>query len=241
MRTLKSFLLNEGKLNEKTGAKVLRIIGGQVPQIDTYALLTAENPSGEEHGTKENEEYNKHLEEKLRNLGLGFYKVKGKFLGNVEHSYLFPNMSENDVTELGNEFGQQAVIYGEKSIGSTGKPIMLHKYIEDGKVTKTRKSFKNLAADLEDMYTKTKGKKFEIPFFEPKERGAELVGGKKVQAEPSSDIEEPSATIPTERPGRSEFTKGKIRLTNTNDRIVWVNKENEKNYLQQGYKKVKEA
>lgn len=242
MSRFTKFFITEQKevLDEKTGAKVLRIIGGQVPNIDSYALMTAENPFGEEHGPKENELYNKHLEDKLRKLGLGFYKVRGKFFGNVEHSYLIPNITEKDSTELGNEFGQQSVIHGEKSVGSSGQSTMIHKYIEGGKVTKTRKSFKNLASDLEDMYTKSKGKKFEIPFFEPKERGAELVGGKRVQGKPESDIEEPSATQPTDRPGKSEFTKGKIQLTNPNDRIVWVNRENEKHYLQQGYKNVKE-
>lgn len=239
MSKFKTYFLTEQlhPLNEKTGAKVLRILGGQVPGIDSYALMTAENPFGEEHGPKENALYNKKLEGKLREMGLGFYKVKGKFFGNNEHSYLIPNISEEDSKTLGKEFGQESVIQGDKTVGKGGQPTMVHKYISGDKVVKTRKTFKHLASDIEDMFTQAKGKKFEVPFFDPTERGTELVGGKQVKGSSDSDVDVDS--VPTERPEKTEFTKDKVQLLNTNDRIVWVNKENEKSYLNQGYKNVK--
>lgn len=231
-------LLIETALTERTKfSRVGQILRGVDPKIDSYGLLTAENPFGEKHGPEENREYDKELEQELRTRGYGFYKVKGKFFGNTERSYLIPKLSEKDAIEFGKTFGQESVIQGEKKM-IDGEPQMVHKYIVGDKVMQTRKTFGQLAKDVEDMYSTIQGRKFKIPFFDPEQRGKKFVGGKVVSGG-GDDIEREEQ--PFRDTEKSDFTKGKTKLINTNGHEVWVKQENEPHYLKQGYKKHKAA
>jgi hypothetical protein len=211
-----------------------RIIAGTVPGIDSYALLSPENPYGEQYGTEENAEFRERLEDELRKSGFGFIKVKGKFFGNVEHSYLIPKMSQEDAIAVGKQFGQFSVIHGSKDPASNN---MIHKYIEGDEVTQTRKTFTQLAKDTEDMYSTVQGRKFKIPFFDPTAKDKDVVGGKIVPG--SKDIER-YASPESEKNREQEKQKMRSKftpLTNPEGRKVWVYKKNSPKYLKMGYKK----
>jgi len=229
-------LLKElGVVNERAKfSRAASILAGATPNVKSYALMTAENPYGEEHGHIENKEFNDKLEKTLRTNGLGYIKVKGKFFGNIEHSYLIPNISQEDATALGKKFGQFSIIQGDKD-PKTGK--MIHKYIEGGEVTQTRKTFNQLARDAEDMFSTVQGRKFKVPFFDPAEKDKEFKGGKITKGSP--DVERTvSPDAEKERDvARTKHTKGFTPLINPNGRKVWVYKRNAPAYLKQGYKK----
>lgn len=227
-------LLEEIYLQEGGFSRTAQILAGQTPKVKSYALMTAENPYGEEHGTLENSDFNDKLEQQLKTSGLGYIKVKGKFFGNVEHSYLIPNISQAAAVNLGKKYGQFSIIYGDKNPQTGG---MVHKYIEGGEVVQTRKTFNQLARDAEDMFSTIKGRKFKVPFFDPEKKDKEFKGGTVSQGAPDVD-QTVSPEKQTERDTeRDKHIKGFTPLLNKNGRKVWVYKHNAPKYLKLGYKK----
>lgn len=226
----------KGVLKEKKFSSVARVLRGQHSKIKSYVMITAENPYGEEHGKIENQHYNKKLEQDLKNRKLGFIKIRGKFGGNTEHSYIVMNANANTSRELGKKFGQHSIIYGEKQdVGDKREPQMVHQYIVGDKVTQTRKTFAQLARDIDDFYSTVKGRKFNIPFFDDEKRGLEFRGGQVVKVDNGTDVNEPEPE--DDRAGEKEKHFGdKTKLFTPKGRTVWVKKDNEPLYLKKGYK-----
>src|SRR5688572_22687232 len=83
-------------------ARVRRIMFGDVPNIRTIGIVTAQNPYGQRpwpgndiESGRENRGRNQSLEEYLRTRNLGPIKVKGKF-GLYEDSFLVPNIPKKE-------------------------------------------------------------------------------------------------------------------------------------------------
>lgn len=163
-------ILNESvsTINEKaTYFKVANIMRGLVPNVKTFAFLTAENPFGKQADSETNKKANADLEKKLRSMNLGFTKVKGQY-GVKENSFFVPNITKEEALMLGKSFSQESIIYGEEKDkenydGMNFKMI----YTDDrfGEVVGERDIFINMN-NSEDYYTAVKGRKFQIPFFD---------------------------------------------------------------------------
>ena len=96
---------------------------------------------------KENRELNKKLENEIRSLGKGYFKVEGhwvectdsslnysecpkdKLKDSIEESLFVPNISAKEIHNLGKKYGQDAVIYGGKQ--TKGNATLIYK---DGKI-----------------------------------------------------------------------------------------------------------
>ena len=65
---------------------------GQRGNIRNFAILTPENPMAQATSPEKNRELCKRFEEDLSKGRFVFYKVKGKFAGNIEHSYMVFNV-----------------------------------------------------------------------------------------------------------------------------------------------------
>lgn len=233
---LRQLLLEMGVLVERnTFSQVARVLAGQDPRVSSYAIITAWNPYSEEHGSLENDEFQQALERDVRSMGLGYVRdVKGMFSKNPESSIFIPNISQKDAVALGMKYHQTSVIFGEKDEAS-GQ--MVHKYIERGEVTVTRKTFDQLAKDVKDNYSIVRGRKFIVPYFDPQRSGLEVRGGKIVPGKP--DVNRPlSAQAEEDAKRRKEkWLQGFAPLTNPKGRKVWVYKQNVNKYLKLGYKK----
>lgn len=169
--------LNEEYLEEGGYAKLVRSIAGLEPNIDSIGIITAENPMAQQATTKSNKERNKQLASDLRDLGYGFYQISGRY-GNVEHPYVVPNISKEDIIKLGREYEQDSVIYVEKTEeGSLAQMIETH---GDEASVKSRVVLP-LASDVEDFYSLYKGRKFVIPFFDDIFQDKALEKGRIVQ------------------------------------------------------------
>jgi hypothetical protein len=223
MKTIKQIL------QEAQASHIMNAIGGQVPNIKSYAILTAENPHGEAHGPIENEEEQKKLKEKLRNSGLGFIQIKGKY-GSVENPFFIPNISQEQASKLGKQFGQRSIIHGEKN----SKGQMVHSYIFGDEVVQQRKTFNQLQKDIDDFYSTVKGRKFNIPYYDSETQNQEFQGGKIVNRQGTNPSDKPD---PPKKPGSKV---GKSSLLNPSGRVVWVKNQNLKKYQQMGYKQNKE-
>ena len=173
-------------------SRLRQIMLGQVPVIDTVGIITAENPGGKAAPIPQNKKNNKKLMGQLRSKNYGPIKVRGKF-GEKENSFMVPLMTREDVIELGQEYGQEAVIWGEKLEDDDGNPYFRFEYIEfvkdeDGnhiasETVETRDVSLGgaEAQEREDFYSEKAGRKFYIPFFDDDyETARSEEGGRRV-------------------------------------------------------------
>ena len=160
------------KIQDEGGyASVLKIMRGLVPTINTLAFLTAGNPNGKSADSAKNVQANEELEKRLRSMNLGFKKIKGHY-GEPENSFFIPNINKDEALDLGKQYNQETIIFGEKSTDSKdgkscdGMTFSLiytdHRY---GQTYAQKDVFVNMDS-ADDYYTKVKGRKFQIPFFD---------------------------------------------------------------------------
>ena len=164
------------RLNEGGFLRVHRILLGMVPQVDEVGILTAWNPNSEQLPRDENNQRNKELFRDLKSSGYGPIKIKGKF-GNFERSFLVPNMSKSNAVEMGQQYGQDAVIWGTKAKDEQRTVKMIFQYLENGQVQDVRDvvlvgTHEREEGETEDVqakkdyYSEKAGRKFVIPFFD---------------------------------------------------------------------------
>ena len=165
--------LNEWKkfLNESGFNRIMNILAGNVPAIDSVAFLTAANPYGEPHPREENIQRNKDLARWLRSRGLGFIRIRGRF-GGPEKSFIVNNMMKDEAIAAGLEFEQEAVIWGEKMFDVEGSPTGFKFYYIEGDTVKQVRDIVLSGEDIqdrEDFYSQERqsaGRKFVVPFFD---------------------------------------------------------------------------
>lgn len=110
---------NKFLTEKKDFSNLMNILGARRENIDTVGMMTAENPQAQPLSEEENEKLNKQLEQDLRDRNLGFKKIQGKF-GNYENSYLIPNITRDEIIELGRKFDQESVIWGKRKSSEEG-------------------------------------------------------------------------------------------------------------------------
>lgn len=91
--------------------------------IETFAILTANNPNLISYDRKSNDKFNSQLkdlishdnpEDILKQYYFNYYKVKGKY-GNKEDSFLIYNLTLQDAKTLATRFQQQSFIFGKNT------------------------------------------------------------------------------------------------------------------------------
>ena len=173
---MKSFLewINDNNLslNEAGFARIRQMLLGDVEGINSIGILTSANPQGQKVSRSENESHMVELQDKLREMGYGPIRVAGHF-GYPEPSYIVPNITRDETLELGQEFDQASVIWGDKFVDKHGNNNMKFEYIScnTGETESTR--IVSLSGEgvqkRSDFYTQAKGRRFIIPFFDDPE------------------------------------------------------------------------
>jgi hypothetical protein len=166
-------ILNEWKkfLNESGFNRIMNILAGNVPSIDSVAFITAANPNAEPTPARENILLNKELAAWLRARGLGFIRIRGKF-GGPEKSFIVNNITKDETIAAGLEFDQEAVIWGEKTFDTEGDPTGFKFYYIEGDVIKQERDIVLSGEEVqnrEDFYSQerqTAARKFLVPFFD---------------------------------------------------------------------------
>jgi hypothetical protein len=162
------------ELNEAGFARTRQAMTGVVPTIETIAFLTGENPGGEPAPRAVNKENNAALEKSLRAGNYGFRKIKGKF-GSPEKSFMVMNIPRSEATALGQDLGQESIIWGRREEDEEGAYFNFE-YIEGETTIQTRQvsmSGRDVQ-DRDDFYSQVKGRKFLIPFFDDEYEGASM-------------------------------------------------------------------
>ena len=139
--------------------RIDRLLRGNIPNINTVGILTAENPQGELLPSWENKELNRLLEKDLRIKNYGYSKVKGKVEDNIEQPFLIPNITKEDIIALGKKYNQKSLIWGKKELNDQDALCFNFEWIEGDETTKTR----SISADDKNI---KKGNQFSIPFDE---------------------------------------------------------------------------
>lgn len=155
-------------------SRVRRILFGDVPSINTIGILTAQNPQGRPpvpddplKSRIKNKELNLKLFDELKDGMYGPIKIEGQF-GNKEESFMVPNITRQELIRLGRRYNQESVIFGSKHHDKDGEPFFRFEYLENGVTIKERTLHwggKDVQ-DRPDYFTKVKGRKFLIPFFD---------------------------------------------------------------------------
>jgi hypothetical protein len=176
-------------------ARVMRILWGDVPNVQQIGILTANNPNYRQLPQAENDERNRSLMHQLRASNYGPIKIKGKFTGATtgreEDSFLVPHISREAILSLGQHFGQGDVIWGQKKADEEGNPYFDFEWIncETGFTTQHRyvaMSGGGIPARA-DAYSKARARKFVIPFWDDPYKDY-LPGGKRGTVEQPSHI-----------------------------------------------------
>ena len=160
----RKFLLQEAGFN-----RIINILQGGVASVNTVGFLTGENPMAQKLSSAENRELNKELMAWMRDRGYGPIRIRGKF-GNKERSMMIPNISREDMVEVGKHFNQESVIWGER-VGDEEDNKFIFEYIEGDKTIQKRDVvlFDDEVQSREDYYSQERqsaGRKFYIPFFD---------------------------------------------------------------------------
>ena len=155
-------------------ARVMRILWGDVPNVQQIGILTANNPNYQQLPQAENDERNRRLMDQLRASNYGPLKIKGKFTGATtgkeEDSFLVPHISREATLSFGRHFGQGDVIWGQKNTDEQGNPYFDFEWIncETGLTTQHRYVAMSGGGipGRADAYSKAKARKFIIPFWD---------------------------------------------------------------------------
>lgn len=93
-----------GDVNKFTNPKSSPLVTGK------YSILTGENPMGKALTVEENTALNKKLLKRLIEDGYEPIPVQGKYGGNLENSFIVPNMSDDMAIQYAKEFNQESVL-----------------------------------------------------------------------------------------------------------------------------------
>jgi hypothetical protein len=145
--------------------------------VSTIVIMTPENPLGKKISDEENAERREQFELAMQKAGQQLIPIIGKY-GAEENSYILPGMSREGAIEHGSDFDQDSVIYGEKKKFPEGDAIEFQMiYTSKGTEYDTDAGLRYVAVSGEeadsrnDLFSKYKGVKFFIPFYEPEYEG----------------------------------------------------------------------
>lgn len=107
-------VLEEGEKTSKY-EDVIAILEGSNKQVDRIGIMSGQNPMAQASDADDNRRLKKSLEARLKELGLDFIRIGGKFMGIFEQSVLILNPEDEDQMEMLNrEYTQWGFVYGEK-------------------------------------------------------------------------------------------------------------------------------
>lgn len=82
--------------------------------LEHEGVITAHNPGAKKAQSDENAKANKELEEDLKKIGLEYEKIKGKFNGIEEDSFLVKNAKLSILKNLAKKYKQHSIVWDSK-------------------------------------------------------------------------------------------------------------------------------
>jgi len=176
--------------NDLAWSELKDILNGRT-SVKSLAIMTPENPlqwkgdnkydrnteAGAALRNSENANRRKQFEDLVEEAGLSIYSIGGSY-GIPESSYIIPAMNRETATKLGQQYGQDSVIYAEKE-ELPGGSALAYKMIYTSRGKDYDKSAGvryvvldgEIADERDDLYSEYNGVKFVIPFYDPAYEG----------------------------------------------------------------------
>jgi hypothetical protein len=156
-------------------SKMMRILRGLDKSVTSMGIVTAENPKAQALPSSENKKRNYELEKKLRENGIGYFQIRGKY-GSLENPFFVENVSRDQMVDLAREADQESVIWG-RSLSPEYDGFQFELVGQDGSTLSSRRVALRVGSDQEDFYSEYKGRRFSIPFFDDDYSKAQFKGG----------------------------------------------------------------
>ena len=116
-------ILTEAK--ESKYNRVLEMLRGKDPSVKTITIMSGQNPDAKQMIEPINKRLKGELEQELKQMGLQFVRVGGKFFGVFEQSVIVINPEIKQIARLNKKFGQWGFLWGEKFTVEPGNDTML--------------------------------------------------------------------------------------------------------------------
>jgi hypothetical protein len=124
LKTLIIEVIDEARVSKYD--KVMSILKGQDPSVDTIAIMSGQNPMAKQASALDNEYLKRDLEAAIEQEGMKFLRVGGNFMGIFEQSAMIINPPDKDVIEqLNRQFTQWGFVWGEKMTIEEGNDKMV--------------------------------------------------------------------------------------------------------------------
>lgn len=127
-------------------------------KVQTFGIITGENPMGKSLSPQENRKRNEMLIGFLRSRQYIYYPVKGKY-GNKENTFMVYNVSLADMKTIGRTFDQESFIYAEIT-QKEKQPLVTFSYYqkdygEDVKISDSGQKIKPIERDYKFIESKS--------------------------------------------------------------------------------------
>jgi len=116
-------ILTEAKQSKYN--RVLEMLRGKDPSVKTITIMSGQNPDAKQRIEPINKRLKGELEQELKEMGLQFVRVGGKFFGVFEQSVIVINPEIKQIARLNKKFGQWGFLWGEKFTIEPGNDTML--------------------------------------------------------------------------------------------------------------------
>lgn len=124
LKTLIIEVIDEARVSKYD--KVMSILKGQDPSVDTVAIMSGQNPMAKQASALDNEYLKRDLEAAIEQKGMKYLRVGGNFMGIFEQSAMIINPPDKDVIEqLNRQFTQWGFVWGEKMTIEEGNDKMV--------------------------------------------------------------------------------------------------------------------
>ena len=176
---------------EANFSKTMKILRGDVPHVNTVAIITAHNPMAQRLSQNKNKELNRKLKAELKEFNYNPIHVSGGLKGKfevpaLEDTFLIPHIDIKSAKGFAKKYGQMAFIFGRKKTHKERGDYIKFEWWErkniDGEFSKTQE--RNVVVSGEDAQSKTdlfSGVKMHSYEKSKKERAKDIAAGKRVE------------------------------------------------------------
>lgn len=204
-------IIRETYMDEAGFPRTMNIMRGAADSVDKVVIITASNPMGRMQSAELNNKAMDSLYSDLKSSGYGFIKMKGLY-GYPEPSVLVNGMSRGEGFRLARKYKQQSFIFGYRKKMDEDKSVMVYELVypwDPGSNMSSRMTISNSdVQDFDDFYSKVKGRKFQIPFYDDMLSTKELPVGAAVPTDIEPAVEEPKLSY-----RQLQSLKGKAKKT----------------------------
>ena len=150
-------------IDENKSTRLKSALFDRSHRVRSFALLTAENPSGKAMSPRENSIRREELKKDLRNFRLPYIKIRGRYKDSVddgtldENSVLITNLTLSEAKYLAKKYEQESFFYGNEN------GITYYEMGDDGdyRAIETTKKVDTIE-DADNFFSRFKGFKFSI-------------------------------------------------------------------------------